>query len=143
MKSVKSLFALAGLLLLTGCYHTQVTTGLTPSSQVIDIPFAHSFVYGLVPPSEVKTASECPNGVAKVETQISFVNGLVAALTFSLYTPMHITVTCAAAERADVLPSDSQKIEGAMADWDANYAKTVGKAAEMAKNLNQPVYIVF
>lgn len=143
MKSIKSLFALAGLLLLSGCYHTQITTGLTPSSQVIDIPFAHSFIYGLVPPSEVKAASECPNGVAKVETQISFVNGLVAAITFSLYTPMHITVTCAAAERADVVPSDAPKIEVASADWNADYAGTVGKAAEMAKNLNAPVYIVF
>jgi len=143
MKSLKSLFALAGLLLLSGCYHAQITTGLTPSAVVIDIPFAHSFLYGLIPPKEVKAASECVNGVAKVETQISAANGIVAALTFSLYTPMHITVTCAAAERADALPSDSQKIEGAMADWDANYAKTVGKAAEMAKNLNQPVYIVF
>jgi hypothetical protein len=143
MKSLKSLFALAGLLLLSGCYHTQVTTGLTPSAVVIDIPFAHSFLYGLIPPKEVKAASQCENGVAKVETQISPANGIVAAITFSLYTPMHITVTCAAAERADALPSDAQKIEGAIADWDANYAKTVGKAAEMAKNLNQPIYIVF
>lgn len=142
MKSLKSLFALAGLLLLSGCYHTQVTTGLTPSAVVIDIPFAHSFLYGLIPPKEVKAASQCENGVAKVETQISPANGIVAAITFSLYTPMHITVTCAAAERADVLP-EAQKIEVAMVDWDTNYAKTVGKAAEMAKNLNQPVYIVF
>lgn len=143
MKSLKSLFALAGLLLLSGCYHTQVTTGLTPSAVVIDIPFAHSFLYGLIPPKEVKAASQCENGVAKVESQISPANGIVAAITFSLYTPMHITVTCAAAERADVVPPDAPKIEGAMADWDANYAKTVGKAAEMAKNLNEPVYIVF
>jgi hypothetical protein len=30
-----------------------------------------------------------------VETKISFLNGLVSLVTFNLYTPMHITVTCA------------------------------------------------
>lgn len=30
-----------------------------------------------------------------VETQVSFLNQLVGALTFGIYTPMHITVTCA------------------------------------------------
>lgn len=143
MKSFKSLFAIAGLFLLSGCYHTQVTTGLMPSAVVIDIPFAHSFLYGLIPPKEVKAASQCENGVAKVESQISPANGIVAAITFSLYTPMHITVTCAAAPRADLLPTDAPKIEANGANWDSEYASTVGKAAEMAKNLNTPVYIVF
>jgi hypothetical protein len=29
-----------------------------------------------------------------VETKISFLNGLVSALTLSIFTPMEITVTC-------------------------------------------------
>jgi hypothetical protein len=41
-------------------------------------------------------SEQCPNGVQKVETEVSFVNGLVGALTWSLYTPIHAKVTCAA-----------------------------------------------
>jgi hypothetical protein len=84
-------------LALSGCYHVTVTTGApeatTPAP--IDIPWQHSFVYGLVPPKEVTTNEQCPGGVAKVETEQSFLNGLVAGLTWSLYTPIHVRVTCA------------------------------------------------
>jgi hypothetical protein len=34
--------------------------------------------------------------VSKVETQHSFLNALVAFFTLQIYTPMDITVTCAA-----------------------------------------------
>jgi hypothetical protein len=48
-----------------------------------------------VPPPELNTQQQCPQNVAKVETEISFLNGLVGALTWSLYTPLHVRVTCA------------------------------------------------
>lgn len=79
-----------------GCYHATVETAATPSPVMIEQGFASSWVYGLVPPSTVETAAKCPNGPAKIETQISFVNGLVGALTLGIYTPMSIKVTCAA-----------------------------------------------
>lgn len=79
----------------SGCYHQQVVTGKTPSSTVIENQWATSLVYGLVPPPIVETAQECPDGVARVETKISFLNGLVAALTASIYTPISVKVTCA------------------------------------------------
>lgn len=81
---------------LSGCYHATVTTGLEPSARVIDQPFATGWIYGLVPPSTVDAASECDNGVAQVETELSFVNQLVSFITFGIFTPMHIKVTCAA-----------------------------------------------
>lgn len=79
-----------------GCYHATIVTGATPSTDTIEQGFASSWVYGLVPPKTVETASKCVNGVAKVETQQSFVNGLVAVITFGIYTPISIKVTCAA-----------------------------------------------
>ncbi|QXD16354.1 Bor family protein [Rhodocaloribacter litoris] len=94
--NVRHIVCALALLLLTGCYHARVTTGLTPSTEVIDIPFASAWIYGLVPPSIVDVENECENGVARVETQLSFVNQLVGAITFGIYTPMHIRVTCAA-----------------------------------------------
>lgn len=79
-----------------GCYHATIDTGLEPSDQVLRKGFARSWIYGLVPPDIVDTAAKCPHGVARVETRISFVNGLVGAITFNIFTPMEITVTCAA-----------------------------------------------
>ncbi len=100
---------LLGLFVLVsaGCYHATIETGLPPSSEVIVKPFASSWIYGLVPPKTVETMAQCPRGVARVETRISFLNGLVGALTFSIYTPMEIKVTCA--EKSSV----SQRVEGA------------------------------
>lgn len=92
---------LALVVLTLGCYHATIETGLPASSTVVNNDWAHSFVFGLVPPSTVDVASECQNGVARVETQLSFLNGLVSALTWSLYTPMTITVTCASMPGGD------------------------------------------
>jgi hypothetical protein len=88
-----------------GCYHATVETGASPSPEVIYKSFASGWIYGLVPPSTVATAARCPNGVAKVETQLSFVNQLVSFLTLGIYTPMQITVTCAVAPKtAAIIP---------------------------------------
>jgi hypothetical protein len=84
-----------------GCYRATVDTGRTPSGQTIRNDWAHSFVGGLVPPATVQTAQQCPAGVARVETQHSFLNMLVTSLTFGIYAPMTITVQCATAEEND------------------------------------------
>lgn len=96
-----TLFGVAlAVLALAGCYHATVETGATPSQQSIRKGFASSWVYGLVPPSTVATQERCPDGVARVETQLSFVNQLVSLLTLGIYTPMQIDVTCAAGPAA-------------------------------------------
>ena len=142
MKKNLLAFFFVGLLTLSGCYHAKITTGLPASAEKIDIPFAHSFVYGLVPPSEVRAATQCANGVSMVETKISFVNGLVAAITFSLYTPMHITVTCAAAGSAS-LPPASPSISVSANATDQELADALNKAAEMSAESESPVYFVY
>ena len=86
---------LCTLLLSSACYHATVVTGATPSTVVYENQWAHGFLFGLVPPSNVETAQKCPSGVAKVETQLSFLNMVANALTGGLYSPMTITVTCA------------------------------------------------
>jgi hypothetical protein len=84
------------LVVMTGCYHAVIDTGAAPGTTVIDKPWANSFIYGLVPPPVLETAAKCPGGVAKVVTEHSFLNEVVGIITFGIYTPMHITVTCAA-----------------------------------------------
>jgi len=89
------LAAAAAALLLSGCYHVTVITGAPEGPTVTDKPWQNSFVYGLVPPPELAMREACPQGVAKVETEISFLNGLVSAITWNIYTPLHARVTCA------------------------------------------------
>lgn len=88
--------AISVVLLLSGCYHAQVVVSDSkPSTVVLDKPWANAWVYGLVPPAEIDATEKCESGVSKVETRLSFLNQLVGALTFGIYTPMHVTVTCA------------------------------------------------
>lgn len=99
---------LAGLLVVgAGCYHAVVDTGLTPGTQVIEKPWATGFVYGLVPPSPVSAMATCRSGVARVETKHSFLNGLVGGLTFGIFTPMTIKVTCAGGPARGALPGEA------------------------------------
>ena len=90
---------LAGLLVaaaaLSGCYHVTVISA-TPSPTTVDKQWQNSFIAGLVPPSELNVKDQCPNGIAKTETELSFVNVIVGMVTQSIYTPMHTKVTCAA-----------------------------------------------
>lgn len=81
--------------LLAGCYHITVVTGAPPSGTVIDKPWQMSFVAGIAPPPELNVKDQCPNGVARVETQQSFLNGLVSALSSGIVTPIRATITCA------------------------------------------------
>lgn len=94
---MRKLLAVAVLTLaLAGCHHATVTTGLAPSAQRIHRGFASSWLWGLVPPSAVDARATCPAGVASVETQRSIGNQLAEWLTLGIYSPMSITVVCAA-----------------------------------------------
>ncbi|MEX1259198.1 MAG: Bor family protein [Gemmatimonadota bacterium] len=90
-------FAVLGFVVLStaGCYHAIIETGRPPAPETVEILWANSFVYGIVPPPLTDVSTQCPNGVSRVETQHSFLNGLVAGITFGIYTPMQINVTCA------------------------------------------------
>jgi hypothetical protein len=99
---IKFLALAVGGFVLSGCYHVTVVhnkAGVTQQAAaapvVVEKPFSHSFVYGLVAPAEVNVKDQCPRGVSKVETKQSFINGLVAGITYSLYTPLSVKVTCA------------------------------------------------
>ena len=138
--SIRGLCA-ASLIALGGCYHATVETGATPSAVVIDKSFASAWIYGLVPPSTVSTAAKCPDGVAKVETQLSFVNQVVSFLTLGIYTPMQIRVTCAARGSASAdaaLPHLVAKGASPIARQEA-FARAVSQAAATRKS----VYLEF
>lgn len=126
MPASRTIVLLAALPLLGACFHATIETGLTPSTKVLERKWASSWIYGLVPPKTVETASRCPDGVAKVETQLSFLNQVVHILTFGIYTPMDIRVTCA-------LPAGTSAPQGAMltvpADADSDSVRAAFRAA--------------
>ena len=120
---------------LTGCYHAVIQTGRPESTDVISIKWANSFIFGLVPPPIVETASRCTNGVAKVETQHSFLNGLAAAVTFGIYTPIQIDVTCAARGTAS---ADVIKVEPGR-----TVEQALTEAVRVSAEKDAPVYVQF
>ncbi|MGI9626057.1 MAG: Bor/Iss family lipoprotein [Longimicrobiales bacterium] len=89
-------FAFLSMTLLSSCFHATVETGLPPSPVTVEDDWADAWISGLVSPETVDLEGECPNGVSRVETQLTFTNQLVSFLTLGIYTPMQIVVTCAA-----------------------------------------------
>jgi Bor protein len=141
MSRTLKLVAVTLLLALPACYHATIETGLPAGNQVIEKGFASGWIYGLVPPSPVKAMSQCPNGVSKVETQLSFVNQLVALLTLDIYTPMAIKVTCAASGRSAVPGAPEIKVgSGATAE---QIIDAFSRAADAAVATHGPVYVRF
>src|ERR1700730_3792453 len=90
----------------SACYHATITTGLPAGTDKVSVEWANGFLFGLIPPSTVETASKCKNGAAIIETQHSFLNMLATFITFNLYTPMQIDVTCASSNRMSLGPTE-------------------------------------
>lgn len=137
----KYLILLLFPLFLTGCYHAQVMTGAPASNEVYTKAWASSFIAGLVPPAVVNADDYCSNGVAKVETRHSFLNMVAQMVTFSIYSPMEITVTCASASSG--IPSNSTTLELA-ADASAEEIQSAySEAALLSSASEEPVYLNF
>jgi len=79
---------IAALLLLSaGCYHASIESGMKPGSNKIEEEWASGWAWGLVGPQPIEAQSKCTSGVSKVETEHSFLNGLVQFVTLGIYTP--------------------------------------------------------
>jgi hypothetical protein len=120
------------------CWHAVINTGRAESSTVVEKAWASSFIEGLVPPDPLDVSNECKGGVAKVETQHSFLNGLVAFLTIGIYTPIDIKVTCAGAGMAPktslIQPSD---------ETPAGRRDAMAQAVDRAERTGEPTFVQF
>jgi hypothetical protein len=143
MKRILAICALAVSLAALGCFHATIETGLAPNDQVITQKWASCWVLGLVPPKTVEAAAKCPGGVSRVETQRSFLNGLVAMLTFSIYTPMEIVVTCSGARSEGTEESTYSELTVAANATPEEIRDAYAKAAAMAYDQSAPVYVRF
>src|SRR5713101_1287373 len=142
MHRVLKVAAVGLLAVAPACYHATVDTGLKPSAQVVEKSFAAGWIFGLVPPSTVATAAQCPHGAAKIETQLSFVNQLEALLTLDIFTPMSIKATCPEGGRATLAPTAPAIDVGANATPEQiRYA--MSRAAELSLRTGEPVYVEY
>ena len=140
MRIALSAILLALLASMTGCWTARIETGLPPSNTVIKKSFASSWIYGLVPPSTVETIARCPDGVAIVETKLSFVNMLVGNLTLGIYTPMSICVTCAEKSHASLFrPETEMKVS--MRATSEEVRTVFAQAADAAVKSGKPVAV--
>lgn len=94
MKYSASIAVALGLAV-SGCFHQVVQTGRTPGTTVVEKPWTATWLWGLVPASPIDVTTNCPGGIATVETKQSFMNGLVGVLTLGIFTPRDVKVTCA------------------------------------------------
>lgn len=140
----RAMMFVATVLLSSACFHATIETGLPASSETISKAWAHGFVFGLVPPSTVETAAKCKNGVAKVETQHSFLNMLAMFLTADLYTPIQIDVTCASSSKMSALngSADETVIRASNGTLEAA-AAALNEAALATMRTGKPSLVVF
>jgi hypothetical protein len=124
------------------CFHATVETGLAPSTTVIDKSWASGWIYGLVPPSTVETASKCPSGVAKVETERSFLTAFVGLLTGGIYTPMAIKVTCAQSGHASLSPA-APAIDVRVNPTVEEMQSAIRRAADLSLRDGAPAYVQY
>jgi hypothetical protein len=87
------LFAVAA----TGCFRTTIKSGepVSPARIEWDERWHHGLIYGLAELSGPYDLSKvCPKGWAEVHTELPFVQGLVQAITFNVYSPQSVTIRC-------------------------------------------------
>jgi hypothetical protein len=83
-----------------GCHTTTLRSGL-PAASAPTLEYDERWHSGLIAgiaelSGPYSLAAACPHGWAEIKTETSFLNGLVQALTWSIYNPQSVTVVCAA-----------------------------------------------
>ncbi len=113
MKSLMCWFAAALLLATTSaCFRTQVILSRSAAQSTSQIDWEskwyHDAIYGLAEISgPVRLERVCPGGVAQVQQETSFINGLVQWITGNLYNPQEVTIYCLTGAAARVQLDDA------------------------------------
>jgi hypothetical protein len=99
-KSLLTALLALGALAISGCFTTKIHTAVRPLgfSLTHEAKVHHTVLYGLAELSDpIDLEAACPNGTwAVIDEELTFLTGLVAGLTYQLYTPREYTVHCGA-----------------------------------------------
>lgn len=126
------------MVLSAACYHAIIETGRTAGETNVTRHFQPSFIYGLVPPPPLNVTGQCPGGISRVETQHTFVEGLVAVITAGIFTPMTLSVTCSA--RGTALVPGERLIDVGHGAPEARQA-AMAAAATLSAETGRAVYV--
>ncbi len=138
MRLTKTLVLALATVASTGCYHAVVETGRPAGGTIVSRPWTPTFLWGLVAAPEINVAAQCPRGIARVDTELSFVNALATIVTFGIYSPRSVTVTCASGSAS----LNGRVIEVAGTDINARLA-AMNAATEASVRTGEPVFVRF
>ncbi len=89
---------LAAAIFLTGCATQQMdlADGVPDGARAEHEEWQNFFIFGLAPVRQrVQAENYCPGGtIGRVETELTFLNGLLHAVTYGLYSPYTMRVYC-------------------------------------------------
>jgi hypothetical protein len=126
----------------TACYHQVVNTGRTAGTTKIELPWVQGWLFGLVSPQPIETRAQCPSGVATVVTEQSFPNMLVGFVTLGIYTPQHVTITCATGGTAS-LPKGATELTIPADATTEQRSAILGRAIELSAEQHAAVVLRF
>jgi hypothetical protein len=124
--------------LLTGCYHQVVQTGLPAGGTKIAKPWTATWIFGLVPATPIDVRAQCPSGVATVDTQLTVPNWIATVLTLGVFTPRSVTVTCSGSGSAS---NAGTRIDVATAASDEVFDHAMRNAVALSTTLGASVSI--
>lgn len=143
MRILRIAAAAGAIALLSGCYHQVVDTGLPRSTTTVTKGFHPTFIFGLVKASPIDVRQQCPNGISVASTRMTFANGLVGALTFGLFTPHEVSITCAGSGgSADADAGAGARVLGDDLDV-VEYEAALTAIAREASMSGRPILVTF
>jgi hypothetical protein len=129
------------VLFTSACFHQVVQTGRPAGSTVVDKPWVSTWLWGLVAAQPIDVRQQCPSGTAMIETETSFVNGLVGGLTLGIWTPQHVRVTCASGSAS--LPANAIQVHISAASSAGERLQVINDAIEQSREQHVPVVLRF
>ncbi len=93
----------------TGCYEHTYTVGQgAPAGPVVYEEWHNHWLGGLIGEKNLDVELLCPSGNATIHNEQTFLNGLVSALTASIYTPTTVKIRCESGRSAEITLSEEQ-----------------------------------
>lgn len=84
------------ILIASGCY--SVTARPDGGFKVATAPTFQQrqdfFLWGLVGENHINTQQVCPNGASQIQSQVTFVDGLLNVITLGIYSPQSARIWC-------------------------------------------------
>lgn len=104
--ALATMLVTVGAVATSGCFHTEIETGLAPGAVGYSEQWEDAWLIGAVP-AQVDATQACEGPWSMVRTRQSLLNGIVTVLTIGIYAPHEVEVTCARA------PSDTGAADSA------------------------------